>query len=350
MHVAMKSATSSGSNRIPFATGGIARLACARLEEMGKDPAAVLSRVGLTLEQARNPAIRLEVRAQIRLLELAAEELEDGWLGFHLARDFDLREIGLIYYVIASSDQLADALRNAERYSQINNEGVRLRFSMQDGSGHIALDDDHVDRRADRHQMEFWLVTLVRVCRQVTDGRLAPSRLKIRHSRNGTPAEVRAFFGVDVEFNADADEIRFPPPVGLLPVVGRDERLNELLRGYAEEALARTPEERITVRSKVEGLLPELLPHGRAVASEVAPRLGMSPRTLSRKLAEEDTSFSEILDHLRGALAKRHLCDETLSVSEIAWLLGYREVSSLTHAFKRWTGVTPRRFRSERLA
>jgi AraC-like DNA-binding protein len=72
----------------------------------------------------------------------------------------------------------------------------------------------------------------------------------------------------------------------------------------------------------------------------------MSLRTLSRKLGEEDTSFAEILDQLRAALAKRYLHDKTLTISEIAWLLGYRQISSLTHAFKRWTGQTPRRFRS----
>jgi len=125
---------SNGINSIPSATGGIARLACARLGEMGKDPIVILSKVGLTPEGARDPAVRLEARTQIKLLELAAEEVQDEWLGFHLARSFDLREIGLVYYVMASSDQLADALRNAERYSQINNEGVRLRFSMQDGA------------------------------------------------------------------------------------------------------------------------------------------------------------------------------------------------------------------------
>ena len=76
----------------------------------------------------------------------------------------------------------------------------------------------------------------------------------------------------------------------------------------------------------------------------------MSSRTLSRKLGEEGTSFAEILDQFRAALAKHYLDDESLPVSEIAWLLGYREVSSLTHAFKRWTGTTPRQFRSLEVA
>ena len=344
----MQVAKSEDFSSIPSATGGIARLACARLDEMGKDATVILSKAGLTAEEACDPVIRLEVPTQIKLLELAAEELQDELLGFHLARSFDLRKIGLVYYVMASSEQLADALRNAERYSQIMNEGVRLRFSLQERAVTIALDYVNVDRHAERHQIEFWLVTLVRICRQVTDTRLAPSRLKMKHFRNGTPAEFSAFFGSNVEFGADGDAISFPAPIATLPVVGRDEYLNELLRRYAEEALEQSPRARPTVRSRVEEILPKLLPHGRAVASEVARRLGLSSRTLSRKLGEGGASFPEILDQLRAALAKRYLDDETLPVSEIAWLLGYREVSSLTHAFKRWTGMTPRRFRSSR--
>src|SRR6185436_12072148 len=102
----------NGFTSIPSATGGIARLACARLNDLGMDPTVILSKVGLTPEAAQDPAVRLEVRTQIKLLELAAEEVQDEWLGFHLAHSFDLREIGLVYYMMASSDQLAGALRN----------------------------------------------------------------------------------------------------------------------------------------------------------------------------------------------------------------------------------------------
>ena len=97
----MPIAKSDGFNSIPSATGGIARLACARLDKMGKDPTVILSKVGLTPEEARDPAVRLEVRTQIKLLQLVAEEVQDEWLGFDLAHSFDLREIGLVYYVMA---------------------------------------------------------------------------------------------------------------------------------------------------------------------------------------------------------------------------------------------------------
>jgi hypothetical protein len=81
-------------------------LACARLDEIGKAPTVILSKVGLTPEEAQDPAVRLDIWSQIELFELAAEEVQDEWLGFHLARSFDLREIGLVYYVMASSNLL----------------------------------------------------------------------------------------------------------------------------------------------------------------------------------------------------------------------------------------------------
>ena len=165
--VRMRSARPKDFRSIPTATGGIARLACARLRELGKDVKAVLSKAGLRLEEIDDPAARLEVRTQIRILELAAEELGDDLLGFHLARSFDLREIGLVYYVMASSEQLADALRNAERFSRINTDGVRLRLKL-DGTADVAIDYVKVDRGSDRHQIEFWLVALTRICRQQT--------------------------------------------------------------------------------------------------------------------------------------------------------------------------------------
>jgi AraC-like DNA-binding protein len=330
---------------LPSATGGIARLACARLREAGKDVAAVLAKAGLKVEMLDDPTLRLEVNAQIKVLNLAAAELDDQLLGFHLARSFELGRIGLLYYVMASSEQLADALRNAGRYSRIVNEGVRLHFTL-DKTATISLDYVDVDRSADRHQAEFWLVTLIRICRQVTETRLAPLRLKVRHRSVGPTEELKSFFGHDMEFEQDADAIIFPAQTASLPVVGRDVYLNELLRQYADEALARQPDRQASFRSAVEKVIPQLLPHGRARTAEVAGLLGMSLRTLSRKLHDEGASYAEILDELRAALAKRYLRESELPVSEIAWLLGYMEISSLTHAFRRWTGMTPRQFRS----
>jgi AraC-like DNA-binding protein len=77
----------------------------------------------------------------------------------------------------------------------------------------------------------------------------------------------------------------------------------------------------------------------------VAQQLGMSSRSLTRHLADEGTTFGEILEQVRQRLAARYLADDRMSVQQIAWLLGYSEVAAFNHAYKRWTGTAPRRTR-----
>jgi AraC-like DNA-binding protein len=332
---------------IPSATGGIARLACSRLRNEGKDPAPILAAVGLTVQDVEDPKCRLEAEAQIKVLELAAAELQDDYLGFHLAQDYELGAIGLVYYVMASSERLVDALANAERYCAINNEGVRLRIS-DDRVLSIGLEYVNVDRHTDRHHAEFWVVTLVRIVRALTGGRIAPRQIQLRHLRRQTPADIRGHLGCGITYAADRDEVSFPASIGSLSIVGADTHLNRLLLEYANEALGRHPVRRNSLRSQVEGTLSQLLPNGKAHVSEVARRLRMSRRTLSRGLSDEGTTFSAVIRNLREALAKRYLREEHLPISEVAWLLGYREVSSFSHAFAGWTGRTPRAFRASR--
>jgi AraC-like DNA-binding protein len=155
------------------------------------------------------------------------------------------------------------------------------------------------------------------------------------------------FLGGEIEFGADVDELVFPAAVKLLPLVGADPHLNQLLIKYCDEALPHRKANVATLRSGIENAIIPLLPHGMARAAEIARRLGMSHRTLARRLASEGLTLSVILDELRASLAGNYLKTGELPISQIAWLLGYREVSAFTHAFKRWTGMTPRQSRAQ---
>jgi AraC-like DNA-binding protein len=332
---------------IPSATGGIARLAFNRLRREGKDPTSILAGAGLATQDVEDPKCRLKAEAQVKVLELAATELQDDYFGFHLAQDYELGEIGLVYYVMASSEHLVDALANAERYCAINNEGVRLRIST-DRVLAIGLEYLNVDRHSDRHHAEFWVATLVRIVRALTGGRIAPRQIQLRHLRRQIPADIRAHLGCGITYAADRDEVSFPASIGSLSIVGADTYLNRLLLEYANEALGRHPIGRNTLRSQVEDHLSQLLPNGKANVSEVARRLQMSRRTLSRGLSVEGTTFSALMRNLRETLAKSYLREEHLPISEVAWLLGYQEVSSFSHAFAGWTDLTPRAFRASK--
>src|SRR5215510_7186272 len=103
-------------NSIPTAQGGLSRLVVTRLQSAGVPVAPLLRRVGLTPEVIADPEERLSVRSQVALLDEAAIALKDDRLGFTLARDFDPRDLGLLYYVMASSQTLGDTLKRVARY------------------------------------------------------------------------------------------------------------------------------------------------------------------------------------------------------------------------------------------
>ncbi len=190
------------------------------------------------------------------------------------------------------------------------------------------------------------MTVLVRMCRELSGLRLVPSRIRFIHRRERASAEFGEFFGCNVEFGADADEATFAATIADLPTVNPDPYLNKLLVAYCEETLSHKPVRHSPFRTIVENAMVPLLPHGKARAGEVARRLGLSPRTFARRLSLEGLAFSDVLADLRADLAERYLADTGVSISEIAWLLGYQEVSAFTHAFKRWTGKTPRAARS----
>ncbi|MGA9891786.1 MAG: AraC family transcriptional regulator ligand-binding domain-containing protein [Xanthobacteraceae bacterium] len=330
---------------LPSAAGAVTRLAYANAKASGVDMQALLTKAGLTLQQINNANLRLRVRDQIKFLNLVAGALNDDRFGFHCAQPHDLREFGFVYYISASSETLGEALQKLARYSAIANEGLSLTY-VEGRNVSLTFHYVGVSRHLDRHQIEFFMVFLVRLCRQLSGIRLTPIRIRLAHHRGGQYLEFTKFFGSRVEFGAAVDEVSFAPVVKNMPVVTSDNYLNEFLTAYCEEALARRSTQRGPFRASIENTIVPLLPHGDAKLATIARRLGLSQRTLARRLAAESLNFSDVLENLKLDLAQRYLADKDLSISQVAWLLGYREVSSLTHAFKRWTGRTPRQARS----
>src|SRR5262245_50426346 len=324
--------------------GILTRLAYERAKREGVEVNSLLREADLTQQQIDDHYARIAVKSQIRFVELVATELKDDCLGFHLAQKWDLRAIGLLHYVLASSDTLDEALLRGARYSAIVNDGVALK--IREGND-LVIDLEYVGipRHSDRHQIESFMVTLVRTCRQLTNRHLLASRVSFIHRRSGDTSEFNAFFGTDVTFGASVDEVAFSTSIGKMPVVGADPYLNEILLKYCQEALADRSTKRSSFGLGVENAIALQLPHGNAQLGEIARKLGVSQRTLARRLSSEGLTFTGVLQRLKFDLAKRHLADETLSISEIAWLLGYQHVSAFTHAFKRWTGSAPKAIR-----
>jgi AraC-like DNA-binding protein len=330
---------------IPTCAGLMTRLAVAHAQATGYDVLPLLHHSGLSLKDIRDESIPIAVAAQIHFVDALAEALNDKLLGFHIAREMDLRSTGFLYYVAASSGTLGEALTKIGRYSSIVNEGVAVKV-RRSATMRIAIDYAGVARHADRHQIEAWITAVMRFCRDMTGRALAPLGVRIMHGRIPESDELDAYFGRKVEFGARLDEILLPADAAESAIVSSDPYLNKLLIEYCEEVVARRRKTPDKLRADVENALAALLPHGQGSIENVADKLGISPRTLRRRLAAEATSFTAVLKDLRLALAKRYLAEQNISISRIAWLLGYAEVSTFSHAFRRWTGRPPRVMRA----
>jgi AraC-like DNA-binding protein len=325
----------------PRRCGGVlSRVAYRHAVRHGIDVAPLLERAGLTVAAIEDRSATVGVINQIKFVELVADALGDKLLGFHLMEGFDFREIGMLYYVAASADTFGDAMRRAERYVKIQNDGVRFRIS-RGKSVRVRLHYAGVPRHADVHQIWSFIILLIRVSRHLTERPLKPLAVRIMHRIPGDIAKLERFLDATIAAEADVDEIEFPAASWDLPIVSADPHLHRLCVQACEEALARRDRKPSPLKVRVENAIAALLPHGQAHHDLVAARLGMSPRTLARRLAAEDSSFTAILAQMRSALAERYLADRALPISQIAWLLGYTEIGTFTRAFQRWTGMAP---------
>ncbi|HET7086691.1 MAG TPA: AraC family transcriptional regulator [Rhizomicrobium sp.] len=325
----------------------MARLAHRRLLAAGIATEPLLERAGLTPEEIGDPQRRLQVSHEARFMDLAEKALGDDMLGIHLAQVAELREIGPLYHLFTSSENLVDAFERIARFSSVVNEGIVLEKL---GGSHLGMSFRHAGTNHDRdhHLIEFGMTALARVCQHVTGRHLLPSRTRFTHSRKGHSQELATIFGANIHLGAPVDDIVFPEGAGRLLVTSADPWLNRLLVSYCEETLSHCPTAHDSFRSEVEHAIVPLLPHGKAKVAEIASRLGVSSRTFARRLESEELSFSYLLENLRSQLAERYLGDEKLSISEVSWLLGYQEISAFSRAYKRWTGKTPREARLAR--
>src|SRR5262249_25486214 len=150
--------------------------------------------------------------------------------------DHDPREIGLLYYVMASSQTLGEAIERVARYSQTTNEALVVQY--REGNGLIInLSYSGVPRHSDRHQIEFCMFAVLRICRVLTGRRLVPQHFSIAHHRSEGTAEMSRFVGTKAAFGADTDEIVLNYNTRELPITHADPYLNNLILKYCEAAL-----------------------------------------------------------------------------------------------------------------
>jgi AraC-like DNA-binding protein len=333
---------------LPTTTGFAAREAIAMLRKHNIATAPLLLRAGLSehgLARAANEGNGLPQRVsaigQCRFLDYAAEAMDDSGFGLHLAKQIDPRDVGLYFYASSAARDLGEALALFSRYSRIVNEAFRQKVTQGSDGVDIEVEFVGLPKYAARQNMEFVLAGIRTALRTITGSKVTPRSVTFSHNRNSDLREFERFFGCPVEFGAQNTALQISTDALHLPLITADPKLLRVLRPYCDAASKERDIRPGTLRSAVEAEVEKLLPDGKAKAENVAKALALSLRTLARRLADEGTTYGDVVDQLRKSLATQYLKDPGMSLGQIAWLLGYEGSTSFNHAFKRWTGRSP---------
>ena len=342
------------SSALPTVTGFAVGRAIAALRRRGVAVAPLLRRAGLTERDFEScPRRRVPAAAQARFLELAAEATEDGAFGLHLAEGTDPRDSGVLFYIASGARDVGEALALFFRYARIVNEAARFKLTRTPEGLRIELDVAGLARHRIRQNVEFGVAVILKALREAAGRRVSPSRVQFAHARASDLGEFERYYLCPVEFGraaneaAPSDVLEFSNDTLAVPLLTADPKLVEALKPFCDRAASERSTAKGTLRAVVEQEAERLLPHGKAHIETVAKSLGLSERTLSRKLAGEGGTFGEVVDKLRRSLAAHYLKEPGFSLSQIAWLLGYEGSTSFNHAFKRWTGRSPSIARKE---
>ena len=333
---------------LPTVSGIAARLTIAALRTRNVAIGPLLQRAGLSAHDFDVGQQRISAASQGKFLECAAEALDDSAFGLHLATQANPREAGLLYYVTSAASNIGEALALFARYSRIVNEAVRIKHAPAREGLIAEISFVGLPRHTAKQVTEFGIGITIKALREIAGRNIRPTHLSFFHARNSDLKEFDAFFGCAVEFGASGDQVAFSNETLALPLVTEDPHLLETLRPICDEAAKERGTATGSLRAAVENEAQKLLPHGKAKRHRVAKTLGHSERTLTRRLADENTTYEEVVDQLRRSLALQYIKEPTLSLSQIAWLLGYEGSSSFHHAFVRWTGRSPSATRNEK--
>jgi AraC-like DNA-binding protein len=315
---------------------------------LGLDVDQLLARSGLARAALEDIDGRIDGASLLLLWELVAEQAGDPFFGLHAGERFvSAKTIHIVGYAARNCLTLGDCYERTERFGRLTNEASEIALRVEGDRAIMRVGPLPGFPIWPRCYAEMALTAYITLGQKWTGVALGTIGATFQHAAPADVSEYTRIFGAQVRFGAPKNELILPAPTLELPLREPDPSLREYLDLRAAVMLASVKEghdfENV-VRSKMD----EVLANGTPTLGAVARRLGMSGRTLQRRLTEEGLSFSDVVDDVRKTAALGLIENPRFSVFEVAALAGYRDAQSFRAAFVRWTGVTPRDYRRAR--
>ena len=317
------------------------------LQAQGLDGEGLARAAGLDPALLRDPDARVARDALTRLWRLAVEAAGDPCFGLTAIRFAAPTSFHALGYAVLASATLGEALERVVRYRRLIGDVVALRLTHSETRSRFVIDVSAAPGAVPFEAVDAFAAGIVLQAR-VLRGERGFNPTAVSFERPPPPAiqPFRRVFRAPLAFSQPQTWLEFHRADLETPLPAANAELARQNDEAISRYLARL--ENAGVSSRVRRALLDTLPNGAAAKSAIARRLGMSPRTLQRHLAGEGTTFKELVADARMQLARDYLEERRVPVTEIAFVLGFADVSAFSRAFKRWTGQSPRAYAQKR--
>lgn len=279
------------------------------------------------------------------LLEEIQNLLPESPVGWEIGQQIRDYHSGVLGYLVANTLTVQEALSCFHRYQVLLHNFGPVNVALIDGLVHVQW--DYLGKQSTQLSDEVFISSVIAFLHRVTGRQdIHPTRIHFNHPEPDTEQSYPTIFDCDVVFDQSQLGIIFSPDILALPINSSDPHLLEILDRQAK-ALCLQSYEQDPLLSSLEKAIVESFSKGTPNEERLAKHLNISRRTLHRRLEARGLNYKQFLQQVRKRLADLYMSDQTLSLSDIAFLLGYSEQSAFSRAFKHWNGITPSAYRKQ---
>ena len=319
------------------------------IDELRGDVDMIFGSAGIAPEMAGSPTLKLKLASFCNLFEEAARNTKDDNFGLWFGNRFQPRDLGLWGYAAVSSPTLGSALENLVGLFSHHQESTEMSY-VRGSDGLMRLEyqivaPEIMERRQDA---ELSLGMFLNVFRECCGTRWAPEEVHFEHPQPVDWREHEQAFSAPVYFSQPTNALLFRDDILALPMPGSDLRLMAMMQMCLKQ-LSSQPHSMSSVIAQVRNTIRTKLPDGYPALDVVAGELRLTSSAIQRELASEGLAYKDVVEKTRHDMAMMYLRQRQLQLSEIAFLLGYSELSAFSRAVRRWTGEAPRKVRAKLL-
>ena len=316
------------------------------IRSLDGDPEAIAVAAGVPVAVLSDPSLPIDAGAGLRFVEMAAEVCHCDTIGLQMGAQVDMTFLGPVWVLMQDAKTVRELLQDLERHLVVITTAISLGL-LDNRDGMICtIDIVGGGRENDRQAIEYGLCQVVRYLRERLGTSWNSPSVQFRHRAPENLQMHRRHLGPNIFF--DCERTGF-----LVDTQTLNRELAHSHRGHA--ILAATLKNELPLDwqifpQKVEGMIRAIMPFTLPTQERIAKELMVSTRSLQRYLAESGTNFNEIRDKVRALLAAKYLSQSSLSVEQIAELLGYSQSSAFCRSFARWYGTSPLKYQKDQQA